>query len=481
MDKKHMMSKFAFFSMTASLFITVYEYPTFATVGKSLVFFLLLCGLGWFLPVALCSAELATIEGYQEGGIYSWVGKPLGEKYGFAALFFQWFQVTVGFVTMIYFIVGTLSYVLEIPAMNDDPVFKFLSVIGIFWLLTLLQLRGTETTAKMAKFGFSIGIVLPVIVLFICSIHYFAAGHPVSKSFTESSVLPRGKNIAALTSFVLAYMGVEASATHFSDLKDAKRAYPKLLMVLVVVGILMSTIGGSLVSMVLSGKISSNEGVMDTATKLISPGHIGIGVKLIGFLISFGILAQVSSWIVSPTEGLQFAATKGLLPKQLAEKNRNDVPVRILLIQAVVVTLWAALLTLKSGGGGGNVGFQTAISLTVVIYLSAYILFFISYFKVLKKKQSLKRDFEIPGPSWIKHLVAGFGLGISIAAVGTAFIVPTTIDSADSSMYLVSLITGFVVTLAVPFLFYHFYALPNRQKEEKKKELWGNEDGKRGV
>lgn len=481
MDKKHMMSKFAFFSMTASLFITVYEYPTFATVGKSLVFFLLLCGLGWFLPVALCSAELATIEGYQEGGIYSWVGKPLGEKYGFAALFFQWFQVTVGFVTMIYFIVGTLSYVLEIPAMNDDPVFKFLSVIGIFWLLTLLQLRGTETTAKMAKFGFSIGIVLPVIILFICSIHYFAAGHPVSKSFTESSFLPRGKNIAALTSFVLAYMGVEASATHFSDLKDAKRAYPKLLMVLVVVGILMSTIGGSLVSMVLSGKISSNEGVMDTATKLISPGHIGIGVKLIGFLISFGILAQVSSWIVSPTEGLQFAATKGLLPKQLAEKNRNDVPVRILLIQAVVVTLWAALLTLKSGGGGGNVGFQTAISLTVVIYLSAYILFFISYFKVLKKKQSLKRDFEIPGPSWIKHLVAGFGLGISIAAVGTAFIVPTTIDSADSSMYLVSLITGFVVTLAVPFLFYHFYTLPNRQKEEKKKELWGNEDGKRGV
>jgi hypothetical protein len=65
MDKKHMMSKFAFFSMTASLFITVYEYPTFATVGKSLIFFLLLCGLGWFLPVALCSAELATIEGYQ--------------------------------------------------------------------------------------------------------------------------------------------------------------------------------------------------------------------------------------------------------------------------------------------------------------------------------------------------------------------------------------------------------------------------------
>ncbi len=467
MDNEHTMSKFAFFSMTASLFITVYEYPTFASVGKSLIFFLLLCGLGWFLPVALCSAELATIEGYQEGGIYSWVGKPLGEKYGFAALFFQWFQVTVGFVTMIYFIVGTLSYVLKIPAMNDDPLFKFLSVVGIFWLLTLLQLRGTETTAKLAKYGFSIGIVLPVLALFFLAIKYFMTGHEVSANFSNSSFIPAGKNIGALTSFVLAYMGVEASATHFSDLKDAKHSYPKLLMILVVVGIVMSTIGGCVVSMVLSGKISSNEGVMDTVTKLVSPGHIGFIVKLIGFLISFGVLAQVSSWIVSPTEGLQFAATKGLLPESLAKKNSNDVPVRLLIIQAIVVSVWAALLTLGSSKSGGNVGFQTAISLTVLIYLSAYILFFVSYFVVLKKHKDLKRDFQIPGSSFVKHFIAGLGLVISIAAVCTAFIIPSTISKSDSHVYLMSLIVGFVVTLAIPFLFYFFYSIPNKNKNKE--------------
>ncbi|EOI53555.1 amino acid permease [Enterococcus gilvus] len=468
MNKSRKMSKFAFFSMTASLFITVYEYPTFASTGKALIFFLLLCGLGWFLPVALCSAELATAEGYQEGGIYSWVGKPLGEKYGFAALFFQWFQVTVGFVTMIYFIVGTLAYILKIPAINEDPLFKFLTVIGIFWLLTLLQLKGTETTAKLAKYGFSIGIVLPVIVLLLLTIKYFMTGHAISTNFTDSSFIPKGKNIGALTSFVLAYMGVEASASHFSDLEDAKNSYPKLLMLLVVVGILMSTIGGSIVSMVLSGTISSDEGVMDTATRLVSSGHVGWGVKLIGFLISFGILAQVSSWIVSPTEGLQFAATKNLLPKKLGQKNSNDVPVRILIIQAIVVSVWAALLTFGASSSGGNVGFQTAISLTVLIYLSAYILFFVSYFVVLLKHKELKREFSIPGNTFCKALIGGIGLVISVAAVCTAFIVPTTIAESDSHVYLMSLSIGFVVTVAMPFVFYRFYSVPNKKRNEEK-------------
>lgn len=460
------MTQFAFFSMTASLFITVYEYPTFAMSGKSLIFFLLLCGICWFLPVSLCSAELATIEGYQEGGIYSWVGKPLGEKYGFASIFFQWFQVTVGFVTMIYFIIGTISYILGIPEINNDPMFKFISVVSIFWILTLLQLKGTETTSKLAKYGFSIGIVLPVILMFGLTIKYFLSGNQISNSFTHSSFIPKLNDISALTSFVLAYMGVEASATHFKELENPKKNYPKLLFILVLVGILMSTVGGAVVSMVLSGNISSNQGVMDAITKLISPGNISWPVKVLGLLISFGVVAQVSSWIVSPTEGLQFSATKGLLPKSLSKKNKNQVPVKILLIQAVVVTFWAALLTFGSGGSGGNIAFQAAISLTVLIYLSAYILFFVSYFVVVFKHKNLKRGFEVPGGQKVKMLVSVIGFIVSVAAVITAFIIPSSMSKESGKIYIILLAICFIITLSIPFVFYHFYSMPNKKKLE---------------
>ncbi|EHL2538638.1 amino acid permease, partial [Listeria monocytogenes] len=122
---------FGFFAITASMVMTVYEYPTFATSGFHLVFFLLLGGFLWFLPVALCAAEMATVDGWQEGGIFSWVGNTLGERFGFAAIFFQWFQITVGFVTMIYFILGALSYVFDFPALESNPFIKFIGVLVI--------------------------------------------------------------------------------------------------------------------------------------------------------------------------------------------------------------------------------------------------------------------------------------------------------------------------------------------------------------
>lgn len=464
-DTSKKLTRFGFFAMTASLFITVYEYPTFAASGKTLIFFLLLCGLFWFLPVALSSAELASIKGYQEGGIYSWVGKPLGEKFGFAAIFFQWFQITVGFVTMIYFIIGTMSDILNIPEMNKNPFIKFLTVVVIFWLLTLLQFKGTKTTARLAKLGFSIGIVVPVLIMLVLAIKYFMSGHTVSPNFSESHFFPDKKNIAALTSFMLAYMGVEASAPHITDLENPKKNYPMIMIVLVIVGMALSTIGGSVVSMVLHGQISSNEGVVQALQVLISPGKNSWGVIALGCLVSFGVMAQVSSWIVSPTEGLLFVATKGLLPARFKKVNNADVPVPLLILQGIVVTIWAAVLTFGSGSSGGNVSFQTAISLTVLIYLSAYLLFFIAYFVVIFKKKDLPRDYQIPGGQAGKIIVAGAGLLLSAAAMVTAFFVPDTLAKNEAKTYISLLVVSFVITIALPFLFYHFYGKKHRIEE----------------
>lgn len=59
----HTLSFFGFFAITASMVMTVYEYPTFASSGMNLVFFLVVGGVLWFLPVAMCAAEMATVDG----------------------------------------------------------------------------------------------------------------------------------------------------------------------------------------------------------------------------------------------------------------------------------------------------------------------------------------------------------------------------------------------------------------------------------
>ena len=70
------LSLFGFFALTASMVLTVYEYPTFATSQLHLVFFLLLGGILWFLPVALCAAEMSTVKGWQNCGICAEFSRP---------------------------------------------------------------------------------------------------------------------------------------------------------------------------------------------------------------------------------------------------------------------------------------------------------------------------------------------------------------------------------------------------------------------
>lgn len=102
--KAKQLTLLGFFAITASMVMAVYEYPTFATSGFSLVFFLLLGGILWFIPVGLCAAEMATVDGWEEGGVFAWVSNTLGPRWGFAAISFGYLQIAIGFIPMLYFV-----------------------------------------------------------------------------------------------------------------------------------------------------------------------------------------------------------------------------------------------------------------------------------------------------------------------------------------------------------------------------------------
>ena len=399
-SKKHL-TLFGFFAITASMVMTVYEYPTFASSGFSLVFFLVLAGILWFLPVAMSSAEMATVKGWDTGGVYTWSGNMLGEKWGFANIFFQWFQITVGFVTMIYFILGALSYVLHWDALNSNPA------------------------------------LVP--------------------DFTKLNTL------VVFVSFILAYAGIEASATHANEMQNVKKDYPLAIIILVILAIILNTIGGtSIAAVVPESQLGLSTGVIQGFEGLVH--HFGTGmdwiVSVIAILIAVGVIAEVSAWVVGPSWGMLEAGKNGLLPKKLSETNKHGVPTKFLLLQGVIVTVWAAVLTF--GGGGSNVSFFTAISLTVIIYIVGYIIFFLAYIKLVRKHGDLQRAFEISKKKPVKIVMAVIGLIMSIFALVISFVPPAQLTGAGAStQYLTILIISFVVVVFIPFIIYHFMRKKN--------------------
>ncbi|HCU0880077.1 glutamate:gamma-aminobutyrate antiporter [Morganella morganii] len=451
-----------FFAITASMVMAVYEYPTFATSGFSLVFFLLLGGLLWFIPVALCAAEMATVEGWEEGGIFAWVSNTLGERWGFAAISFGYLQIAIGFIPMLYFVLGALSYILNWPELNNDPIVKTIGALVILWILAFTQFGGTKYTATIAKIGFFAGILLPALILVFLAIHYLVSGAPLATEISASTFFPDFTKIGTLVvfvAFILSYMGVEASATHVNEMENPGRDYPAAMFLLMIAAICLSSIGGLSVAVSIPvSEINLSAGVVQTFNVLVSSFNPALEwtVRIIAALLLLGVLAEIASWIVGPSRGMYVAAQNGILPKSFAKVNENGVPVTLVISQLLITTI--AIIVLTNSGGGGNTSFLIALALTVVIYLCSYFMLFLGYMCLICKQPEKKRVFNIPGGKGFKLVVASAGFILSVLAFVVSFFPPSSLPGgAGSESYVMLLGISFVVIFLLPFIIYAFH------------------------
>lgn len=461
LQNKRTLTMWGFFSITAAMVLTVYEYPTFATSKLHLVFFLILGGLFWFIPVALCAAEMATVKGWNDngGGEFSWVSHTLGTRFGFAAIFFQWFQITVNFCTMIYFILGALSFVVSWPALTNNAWVKFWGVLIVFWLVTFSQFGGTKYTQRIAKFGFLIGILIPSAILFILAIWYLCSGGKLLITFTPHQFIPDFSKVDTLVvfvSFILAYMGGEASASYINELKNPNKNYPLVMFILVILAICLDTLGGLTVAAVIpQNQLSLSAGVVQAFNYLfinLSHGELGWLTRIIGLMLACGVIAEISSWVTGPSRAIYDTAKIGIIPSYFKKTNEHNIPVRLIIVQGIIVSIWDAVLTL--GGGGGNVSFFAAMGLTVVIYLVAYFLFFISYLVLVYKKKDLPRTYNVPGGTFGKTIIAVCGFLVTLFAFIISFFPTTSLPASSHGTYMAILIISFLVVLTIPFIIF---------------------------
>lgn len=463
-DTKKQLTMFGFFTLTASMLMSSDEYPVFAESGLEAVFFLVLCGILWFLPVALCSAEMATVEGLTDGGVYSWVGKTLGRRFGFLAIFFQWFQVNINFITMIYFIIGSLSYAANIPTLNENPCIKLVAFLIIYWGTTLFQLKGIGRTAALVKWCFIIGIIIPSILHVVLAVYYIGTGGTIEFDTNPSAIIPKIDGFASLAvvlPFVLAYSGIEASASHINEMKNPKD-YHKVLILLVVVAVLFDSIGGLSIATVVSPQnLSMNTGViqgMEVMVDAISPALLWT-VKILAVCMALGMLGEISAWIIGPVRGLYVTAKIGILPKFFDKLNKDSVPFRLVMMQGIFVSVIATLITLL--GGSGNAAFKLAISMTVMAYLVTYILIFVSYMVMVAKHSDWKREFRIGGGKIGKYLISGVGLFTSVLILALSFVPNSSTELVDPMLYTIILVIGFLIILVLPNI---IYELSNKDK-----------------
>ena len=119
--------------------------PTTATFGWSAIFFYGIAVLTYLVPVALCSAELATTVG---GGMYRWVREAFGSRWGFLAVWCDWSENIVWFPTVLVFLATTVAYVIN-PDLSQNKAFLVPVMLVIFWAVTLVSLFGSPEVGPL--------------------------------------------------------------------------------------------------------------------------------------------------------------------------------------------------------------------------------------------------------------------------------------------------------------------------------------------
>ena len=316
-DKKYNgLTALKLFAMTSSMVISVNELAPFGKTGPTALFYLLLAGIIWFIPITRIAGEMASIDGWEKGGIFTWVKGTLGEKTGWTAMFMQWIHITVGMNTMMYVIIGALSITFHTPWFNTTPAIRFSLMMIILWGIVLFELVGIKKVGRVAEWLFALGIALPVVLLILCFFVYLIQGRPVQFTLNWSDMLPHeltGTTLVAFVPFMLAFCGGEASAPNVKYLKKPSQ-YSKVMLALAATAICFDLLGSLAIGMTVpKGSIQNSTGFVYAFEALLNsiglPGNIL--AKIIGVLLACGVVGELGNWLAGPSQGMIEAAKEG--------------------------------------------------------------------------------------------------------------------------------------------------------------------------
>lgn len=450
MKKLESIKLFALVMLITGAIDSIRNLPTTALFGTTLIFFFIFSAIVFLIPAALVSAELSSTFP-EDGGIYPWVKHAFGEKFAFIAIWLQWINTMVWYPTILSFIAGTAAYLVN-PNLANNKIYLVCIILGTFWTMTFINLRGLKTSANFASFCAIVGMILPMVLIIVLAIIWLFLGKPIQIHFTAQNMLPtlhHSESWIALTAIMTAFLGMELATAHVTHVEHPQKTFPRAMIISVAI-ILTTMIFGSLaIAFVLPAQqINLVEGIMQAFVNFFQAYHLSFLMPIITIMILIGSIGGMTNWIISPAKGLLQASHLGYLPKYFRHENSHGVASRLLIAQAVLVTfVCLAFLLMPSVNGS----YWLLTDLSTQLYMLMYVLMFLAIIAIRYKFAYRTGLFKIPGGMigvWITGLLGLMGVVITLIV---GFLPPSNINVGGGFHYEI-IFTGGMIVMVIPAL-----------------------------
>lgn len=390
-------SVFALVLLITGAIDSVRNLPATALFGSSLVFFFIFSAIIFLIPVALVAAELSSTWSDEEGGIYSWVKHAFGNNTAFFTIWLQWINTMVWYPTILLFIAGTLAYLIN-PQLAQNKLYLISVILVIFWSLTILGLFGLKASARFAGICAIVGMIIPMAFIIVLALTWIIQGNHLAISLNLNALIPNfheTQSWVSLTAIMTSFLGMELAAVHVRNIANPQKNFPKAIFISVILILITMILGSLAIAIVLpQNQIGLVQGVMQAYTNFLDLYHLSFLIPALVIALLLGSLGSMVNWIISPAKGLLLAADDGVLPHWLYKLNHHGVASRVLLLQAVLVTLLCSGFLLFPSV---NAIYWLFTALSTELYVMMYVMMFIAAVRLKGKFNNKPRHFSIPG------------------------------------------------------------------------------------
>jgi len=428
------------------------NFPLLAEYGLSIIFFLILSSIFFFIPVALVSSELASA--WPDKGVYTWVKAALGPRMGFLAIWLEWIENVIWYPTILSFIATTFAYIFN-PALANNKLYIMVTLLITFWAMTFINFLGMRVSGWISSLAALFGTIIPIVLIILMGAFWIISGRPLQITFSWDALIPDLTSInqlVLLSGVLLGLAGMEMSAVHAKDVINPQKNFPRGILLSTILILTFSFLGSLAIAAIVPNKdIQLASGGMEAFRSLFNAFGIPWAMPIIAAITTFGALGMMSTWIVGPSRGLHATAEHGDLPPIFHKANKHNMPTHILITQALIVTLLSLVFLFMPSV---NSSYWALFALAALLYMLMYILLLISGIVLRYKHPGTPRPYKIPYGNKGIWIVSVLGIIGSAFGMIISFFPPSQIDTGSLIILETFLIGATIIFCAAPLLIF---------------------------
>ncbi|MEO8294780.1 MAG: APC family permease [Gemmatimonadota bacterium] len=401
---------------------------TSAAAGPSALTLWVLAALFFFVPQGLAVSELAARHP-EEGGIYFWTKRALGDSHGFVCGWCYWVNNILYYPNLLMSTAVIATFV--IGRGESDLVNQWSYVLPatliMLWFATGLNIVGTGTGKWLQNIG-AVATYLPGAALVLLGIYAAFTQHPANP-FTLQSLTPDFGNLTELNlwaSIAFAFAGLELCAVMAGEVQEPRRTLPRSILIaapLITVIYLIGT--GTVLVLIPQGQINVVSGFLQAilaGARLVGTGALWIA-PVAAALYVLGNIGGIGAWLAGPARVAFVIGLDRFFPPAFGKVHPKwGTPYVAILIQSVLATIFICISVLGKGTTV-ETAYLIVLDTMLLIYFIPFIYLFVSYLLLTGRTPS-------PSAIGIRRWFTGLaGLLLTVFAMIVATVPPSNTPS----------------------------------------------------